>query len=263
VIDQNKAGKKIHNGFLWVYNNSHLKLVFFDYQKTRGKEAPKAILANYKGYLQTDGYEAYDDFDKEEHIVHLHCMAHARRYFIDALQSDNQRAEYVLEQMQQLYAIERSCREKGLSFDERKDIRQKESIPILEKLGDWMKEQYAILKLPKSPIGKAFAYSIKRWDKLCRYTQDGMLCIDNNPVENSIRPVALGRKNYLFCGSQESARRTAAIYSLPGSCKMQGIDPYIWLKDILTRLPKHQINKIKELLPHNWKPLQGQASHDK
>ena len=257
VIDQNKAGKKIHNGFFWVYHNSHLKLVFFDYQKTREKEGPQGILKNYKGYLQTDGYEAYDNLDKGPDIIHLHCMAHSRRYFIDALPTDKQRAGYVLEQMQQLYAVERSCREKQLSFEERKEVRQKQSVPIVEKLEKWMKEQYADKTvLPKSPIGKALAYSIKRWDKLCRYTLDGMLEIDNNPVENSIRPVALGRKNFLFCGSHDAAQRTAIIYSLLGSCKMHGIDPHVWLKDVLTRLPMHPINKIKELLPHNWKPKQ-------
>lgn len=259
VIDQNKAGKKIHNGFFWVYHNSHLKLVFFDYQKSREKEGPQGMLKDYKGYLQTDGYEAYDNFDKNEHIIQLNCMAHARRYFIDALPTDQQRAAYVLEQMQQLYAIDRSCREKKLPFEERKDVRQKEAVPILEKLAQWMKEQYQTV-LPKSPIGKALAYSIKRWEKLCRYTLDGMLEIDNNPVENSIRPVALGRKNYLFCGSHKAAERTAIIYSLLGSCKMQGIDPYVWLKDILARLPEHPINKVKELLPHNWKPMQVPTS---
>ncbi len=120
-------------------------------------------------------------------------MAHAGRYFMDALLTDNERSGYVLEQMQQLYAIERSCREKQLSFDERKEVRQKQSVPILEKLGEWMKEQFVQQKvLPKSPMGKAISYSLNRWDKLCRYTLDGMLEIDNNPVENSIRPVALG-----------------------------------------------------------------------
>lgn len=261
VIDQSKAGKKIHNGYFWVYNNSHLKLVFFDYQKTREKEGPQGILKDFKGFLQTDAYGAYDNFEESEDIVLLNCMAHARRYFIDALPTDKERAGYVLEQMQILYAIERSCREKKLTFDERKEVRQKKAIPILKELEEWMKEQYTnTTVLPKSPIGKALGYSLKRWDRLCRYTLNGMLEIDNNPVENSIRPVALGRKNYLFCGSHDAAQRTAIIYSLLGSCKMHGIDPYAWLKDVLTRLPMHPINKIKELLPHNWKPLQVPAS---
>ena len=126
-----------------------------------------------------------------------------------------------------------------------------------------MKEQFTQKKvLPGSPIGKAIAYSIKRWDKLRRYTENGMLSIDNNPVENSIRPVALGRKNYLFCGSHEAAQRTAMIYSLLRSCKMQGLHPYVWMKDILTRIPSHPVNKIKELLPNNWKPLQVPNAKD-
>jgi transposase len=252
VLDQSKTGKKIHNGFFWVYNNSIDKLVFFDYQPTRSKEAPQGILANFKGFLQTDGYDGYDNFDKSDHIIHLHCMAHCRRYFFDSLPTDKERSEYVLEHIGQLYAIERSCKEKNLSFDERKEIRQEKSVPILKKLGEWMTEQYALV-LPKSPIGKALAYSIKRWDKLCRYTTDGKLSIDNNLVENCLRPVALGRKNFLFCGSQNAAPRAAMMYSLIGTCKLQGIDPFIWLTDVLTRLPNHHINKIKELLPHNWK----------
>ena len=260
VLDQSKAGKKIHSGFFWVYHNSLQKLVFFDYQPSRKKEVPKEMLASFTGYLQTDGYEAYDDFDNREGVVHLHCMAHARRYFVDALSTDRQRAEYVLEQMQQLYAIERGCKEKELSFDERKAVRQKEAVPILQHLGQWMKEEQGKV-LPKSPIGKAFNYCFKRWEKLCRYTDDGILSIDNNPVENSIRPVALGRKNYLFCGSAEAARRTAIVYSLLGCCKLHGVDPYGWLKDALIRLPMHPINQVKDLLPHNWKPPQDQPSN--
>jgi transposase len=221
VLDQNKAGKKIHNGFFWVYHNSHKKLVFFDYQKTRSKEAPQGMLCEFQGYLQSDGYEVYDDFDKREGIVHLQCMAHARRYFVEALPTDKQRAEYVLEHIQQLYAIERSCREKELSFEERKHIRQKEAVPILENLRQRMKEEQTKV-LPKSPIGKALTYCLKRWDKLCRYTDNGRLSIDNNSIENSIRPLAVGRKNYLFCGSAEAAQRTAMVYSLLGCCKMQG-----------------------------------------
>jgi transposase len=255
VLDQEKSGKKVHHGFFWVYHTTVKKLVYFDYQKSRNRMAAQSILSTYKGYLQTDGYEVYDDFDGHEHIHHLLCMAHARRYFVDSLNTDKNRAEYALGQMQLLYAIERRSRDEGLSVEERKELRQKESIPILDSLGKWMKEQLLEV-LPKSPIGKALAYSIKRWEKLCVYTTDGRLSIDNNTVENSIRPVALGRKNYLFCGSGDAARRAAMIYSLLGSCKLHGINPLLWLTDVLTRLPMHPINQIKELLPHNWKPLQ-------
>ena len=131
-------------------------------------------------------------------------------------------------------------------------------------LGKWMTQEYTERKvLPKSPIGIAMAYSIKRWDKLMRYTTNGMLSIDNNPVENSLRPVALGRKNYLFAGSHEAAQRMAMIYSMVGSCKMQGVNPYLRLKDVLTRISMHPINKIKELLPHYWKQTQVQDTEIK
>jgi len=193
VLDQDKSGKKIHTGLFWVYNNSILKLVFFDYQRGRNKEAPQGILSEFKGHLQTDGYDSYDQFDKNENITHLHCMAHGRRYFIDAQPTDPERSAYALEQIQKLYAIQRTCKEKDLSYDQRKIIRQQQAVPILDALGKWMTAEYIQRKvLPKSPIGIAMAYSIKRWDKLILYTSNGMLAIDNNPVENSLRPVALG-----------------------------------------------------------------------
>jgi transposase len=255
VLDNNKQGKT-HRGYLWVYNNSPGKKVFFDYQEGRGSEGPEGILKEYKGYLQTDGYQVYNSFDQKEGITLLHCMAHARRYFVEARDNDSVRADYVLEQMQQLYAIERNCKEQELDYEQRREVRSKVAMPILESLGKWMKEQY-VQTLPKSPIGKALGYSIERWDRLCIYITNGMLNIDNNPVENSIRPVAIGRKNYLFCGSHEAAKRTAMLYSLLGTCKMNGINPFDWLKDVLERIPSHPINKIKELLPHKWSPLQN------
>lgn len=255
VLDKDKKGKS-HQGYFWVYNNSPGRLVFFDYQPGRDKAAPEGILKEYKGYLQTDGYVAYDGFEGREKITQLHCMAHARRKFVEAAANDKDRSEHVLGQMQVLYAIERRSRDEALSYEQRLELRQQEAMPILNELGKWMKEQYLSVT-PKSPIGEALAYSIRRWDKLSLYTTNGMLCIDNNPVENSIRPVALGRKNYLFCGSHEAAQRTAMLYSLLGTCKMHGINPTDWLKDVLQRIPAHPINRITELLPQNWKPRQS------
>jgi transposase len=251
VMDKDKKGET-HRGYYWVYQNSIDKIVFFDYQEGRGREGPVSILENFSGYLQTDGYAAYDIFDKRENITLIHCMAHARRMFNDALDNDRAVAAYALQQIQELYAIERTCREQQLSFEQIRTVRREQSVPILTELGKWMKEQY-ITALPKSAIGKALAYSIERWETLSRYTENGMLSIDNNPVENSIRPVALGRKNYLFAGSHEAARRSGMFYSLLGTCKMHGIEPYTWLKDVLQRIAAHPINKIQELLPQHWK----------
>ncbi|HEX8335031.1 MAG TPA: IS66 family transposase [Segetibacter sp.] len=253
VLDQDKKGTT-HRGYFWVYHNSHQRIVIFDYRKGRGREGPSEILKAFKGHLQVDGYQVYEDFGDQEHITLLHCMAHGRRKFTEAAENDKVRSEYVLQYMQQLYDIERQANKDKLSFDEIYQLRQQQAVPILEHLGKWMKEAYTQVT-PKSSIGKALAYSIERWEALSLYTSNGMLRIDNNPVENSIRPVAIGRKNYLFAGSHEAAQESAMIYSLLGTCKMHNINPWEWLKDILTRLPDHPINKIKELLPHNWKPL--------
>ena len=249
VLDRDKSGES-HKGFYWVYQNSIDRIVIFDYQEGRGREGPAKMLEHFEGYLQTDGYQVYDHFDARKDIRQIHCMAHARRKFTEALDNNETVAEYALSEIQKLYAIERKCKEEGLLSDEIKSRRQEQSLPLLESLGRWMKEQY-IHALPKSNIGEALAYSIKRWDTLSRYTENGMLSIDNNPVENSIRPVALGRKNYLFAGSHEAAKRSGMLYSLFGTCKLHGIEPYAWLKNTLQKIPSHPINKIQELLPHH------------
>lgn len=243
-----------HRGYFWAYHNSIEKIILFEYQPGRGREGPQAMLKDFKGRLQVDGYTAYDFFKEEKAITVLHCMAHARRKFYDATDNDKTRAEYALEQFAKLYAIERIAKEQQLDFTERLKLRKDEALPILQQLGRWMKQEY-IKVLPKSPIGQALGYSIERWDELTIYTTDGKLNIDNNPVENSIRPVAIGRKNYLFAGSHEAAQRSAMLYSLLGTCKQQGINPFVWLKDVLQRINNHPINTIAELLPHNWKPL--------
>ena len=252
VIDKDKRGET-HRGFYWVYQNSIDKIVLFDYQEGRGREGPMEILENFKGYLQTDGYAAYDIFDKRPGITLIHCMAHARRMFNDALDNDYERAFHALCEIQKLYEIERTGKEAGLNFEELKVVRCKEAAPILKRLWLWMQQQY-VQVLPKSAIGKALAYSMERWHKLSLYITDGRLKIDNNAVENSIRPVALGRKNYLFAGSHEAAKRSGMLYSLLGTCKMHGIEPYGWLKGVLQRIADHPINRIQELLPHRYEP---------
>ena len=249
VLDKDKSNG-VHRGYYWVYQDSIKKVVFFDYQESRGREGPSGILENFSGYLQTDGYAVYEVFDKRKQITLIHCMAHARRMFHDALENDEYRSSYALEQIQKLYAIERMCKEESLGFAQILELRQEKAVPVLESLGKWMKEQY-LQVTPKSPIGKAIAYTLERWTRLSLYAENGMLNIDNNPVENSIRPVALGRKNYLFAGSHYAAQRSGMLYSLLGTCKMHGIEPYSWLRDTLERIATHPINRISELLPHN------------
>jgi len=252
VLDRDKKGST-HRGYYWVYHSPLKRLVFFDYKEGRGREGPKELLENFIGFLQTDGYSVYNIFDTDT-ITLFNCMAHARRKFDEAKNNDQVRAEYVLKQMRELYAIEHKAKELAMDFEQRKELRQKESIPVLNELYSWFKDNITQV-LPQSAIGTAIAYSLSRWDKLKIYTQNGKLEIDNNLVENSIRPVALGRKNYLFAGSHEGARRAAMIYSLMGSCKKNNIDPLTWLRDVIARLPDHKANQLHLLLPNNWAPL--------
>ena len=255
VLDKAKKGTT-HRGYYWVYHAPLSRLVLFDYREGRGREGPGECLKDFTGYLQTDGYALYDDYDNRAGITLFHCMAHARRKFDEALENDKDRAAYVLTQMQKLYALEQTGREQSLSIEELYSLRQQQALPIVESLKTWMMDAYSKV-IPQSTIGKALSYSLQRWDKLCLYTQDGRLLIDNNLVENAIRPVAIGRKNYLFAGSHNGARRAAMLYSFLGTCKINNVNPFEWLKDILSRMPSHSVNNLQELLPNNWVPSQS------
>lgn len=216
VLDKTKKGST-HRGYYWLYHDVGGGLVCFDYQTGRGRDGPAHMLKGYQGYLQTDGYGVYDKFENVEGITMLWCMAHARRYFEKAKENDPERANHFLTQAQSLYLLERQMTEKQLDWDRKAALRLKVAMPILRNLQQWLTvEQQNVL--PKSAIGKAIAYSRGKWNRLIRYTQSGGLMIDNNLIENQIRPLALGRKNYLFAGSHQGARNSAIIYSLIGSC---------------------------------------------
>lgn len=251
VLDKDKKGTT-HRGYYWVYHAVKESLVFFDYREGRSREGPSEILKNYKGYLQTDGYGVYDDFGQKEGITLIHCMAHARRYFEKALGNHKEAAEHALKQIQELYKVERRCREAGITGEERKQIREEEATTVLEGLHNWMVEQYERVN-PSSALGEAISYSLKRWKGLTHYISNGDLEIDNNLIENAIRPVAIGRKNYLFAGSHEAAQRAAIMYSLFACCKKNNVNPQEWLIDVLNRISDHSINRIEELLPNKWK----------
>lgn len=249
VLDSEKKGSA-HQGYLWAYRDVLENLVLFEYQRGRNKEGPAKMLKDFKGFLQTDGYAAYDQFYHREGVQMLHCMAHARRYFNEAEDNDKQRSVYAMQVFGDVYEIERQIRD--LSADERRKSRQEVTLPKLKAFHAWMTEQYRAVT-PKSPIGKALEYSLKRWRELELFTTDGQLEIDNNKIENEIRPIALGRKNFLFAGSHESAQRIAMIYSLLASCKASGIDPLKWLTQALEELPNRTVNETGDLLPK--KPL--------
>ncbi len=248
VLDRQKKGKT-HLGYYWVYYAVLQKTLIFDYQKGRGEKAPKAMLENFKGYLQTDGYVVYDKYAKKEDITHVACMAHARRYFDKALSNDKERAESILLKIQRLYQIEKFAKENELDFDQIKELRLKEALPIFNELGKYLYDNLNTT-LPKSPIGKAISYMLARWQSLMAYMYDGALNIDNNLVENSIRPTAIGRKNYLFAGSHSGAEKAAMFYTFFGSCKINNVNPYKWLLYVLDNIHKYSADNLDELFPN-------------
>ena len=245
VLDKNKKGDT-HLGYLWVYHAVLSKLCVFDYQKGRGTDAPRQMLTDYRGALQTDGYKVYDHYCLSKEIKHLACWAHARRYFEKALSQDKKRASYVLEEIQKLYAIERKTAD--LSTEERHAVRLEESLPIINDLGKWMHRERNMV-LPKSLIGKAIEYCTKLWASLITYLEDGNFHIDNNAIENKIRPVALGRKNYLFAGSHNGAQRTAMFYTFFANCKLNNVNPEKWLNKVLEVIADYPCNKLHDLFP--------------
>jgi transposase len=255
VLKVKKTGKKgkSHTGYYWVYYDPIDKHVVFIFDPGRGRKYAASHLQNFSGKLQTDGLSVYDAFDKLEDTTLLGCMAHVRRKFIEALTNDKKRAEQVIEPIQQLYAIERQAREENYTPAQRLELRQEKAAPIMAGLKTKLDDLYHSPEvLPKSAIGQAVRYALGRWKYLERYLDDGQVEIDNNLVENAIRPVALGRKNYLFAGSEEGARWGAIIYTLIGSAVRHGHDPLEYLSDVLRRLPESKTSSLHELFPANW-----------
>lgn len=247
---------KSHRGYYWVYYDPISKSALFDYHPGRGQEFPYQSLKDFTGIIQTDGYSVYEALEKHlPNIERTACLAHARRKFKDALKNDPQNAKEALFLIQRLYAIETQARENALSHSQRLELRGEKAQPIWISFQQWIKQKAIDPDiLPKSPIGKAISYTATRLPYLARYLSDGKLEIDNNLVENSIRPIALGRKNYLFAGSEQAAKYGGLFYSLLASCKAQNIDPATYLFDVIETLPNLPINKIHQLLPKNWKP---------
>jgi transposase len=247
---------KSHRGYFWVYYDPISQSALFDYHPGRGEEFPYQSLQDFSGIIQTDGYSVYEALQRHlPQIERAACLAHARRKFKEALKNDPRNAQEALFLIQQLYAIERQAREQKLNYKQRLDLRLEKAQPIWDAFQSWIKENAldpAIL--PKSPIGKAINYTAKRLPYLAKYLTDGKLEIDNNLVENAIRPIALGRKNYLFAGSEQAAQYAGLFYSLLATCKALDIDPATYLLDVIETIPNHPINQIEQLLPKNWKP---------
>ena len=255
----NRGKHKAEKEYLWMVRSVMEKLVIFHYDMgSRSGSVIESLVSQYhfKGYLQCDGFAGYETAFKTNPDVRLvNCMAHIRRDFEHALGENKKEAEYGLAQIQYMYRIEHCCDKAGLSSDGRKAKRRELTRPIMEAMKTWM-ETEGIKYSPQSLIGKAVSYAYTRWDNMMRCLEDGRLLLDNNLAENAIRPIALGRKNYLFCGNHEAAVNMSVICSLLATCKAHDVNPRDYLKDIIAQMPYHKKSADKELLnllPHKWK----------
>jgi hypothetical protein len=254
VLDPGRGRTK--KGRLWVYvrddrpcgDPTPPAAVFF-YSPDRKGERPADHLAHFSGFLQADAYPGFDALYGER-ITEIACWSHARRKIFDAHESTKSPiAADALQKIGELYKIEKALR--GRPPDRRRDVRQEAAKPRLIALRVWFEAQIAKLP-PKGGLAQAIRYALSNWTALTRYADDGRLEIDNNRAENTLRGVALGRKNWLFAGSDSGGTRAAAIYSLIETCKLNGVDPFAYLRDVLGRIADHKINRVDELLPWNW-----------
>ncbi len=253
---QDKARTHVRKGYLWPYIDT-ANNVYFDYTTIRNREGPESILTGYTGHIQADAFFGYDNLYGDDKATETACWGHARRKFHDALETDPVRAHEMLALIGELYVIERKARDDGLELDEIKALRQTFSKPILNDQIRILLDRWALDSaiLPKSPLRKAITYALNQWEALKEYLSDGMLSIDNNLAEGVIKLVALGRRNWLFAGSDQGAKRAAILYSLIASCRLCKVDPLVYLRDVLDRINTHPARRIAELLPHRWKEL--------
>ena len=235
-------------GRLWTYLDPLGPQVVFDATATHERDGPEAFLAPFRGALQADAYAGYDALYQSGAVLEFGCWAHARRRFVEALTTDPQ-AALVVALIQQLYQVERASAD--LTADARRALRRDQSVLLLARI-DVVRQELARTVLPKSPLGDAVRYLTNQWTALQRFVDDGRVAIDNNRAENQLRVVAVGRKNWLFAGSLEGARRAALLYSLVQSCKLVDVSPFEYLKDVLLRIATHPHRLIGQLTPKGW-----------
>lgn len=257
VLDRTRD--RTREGRLWaLVGDSNHPYVVFAYSPNKKQDFILSLLGRYEGYLQADAAKGYDALFKRPQILEVGCWAHARRGFYEALPSDEIRALLALATIRQLYDIEGQA--KLLDDAGRCTLRQEQAKPAIEKFGGWLTEQLAEV-LPKSPMAQAIGYVQRQWTALNRYLEDGTLAIDNNAVERELRRVAVGRGNWLFCGSDRGGESAATLYSLVATCKRHGVEPWAYFADVLERISTHPASRIEELLPDRWKALRPCSSH--
>ena len=251
VIDNEKH--RAVKGYIWAVRDAVCGDVYFHYDMgSRGGDTARKLIGAYRGTVQTDGYEVYEAYEGAPGKRLIGCWAHARRKFVEALDEDRKHASEALVYIGRLYGIEKEMQEAGLDPESIRKRRLEESYKIIQEFENWM-NSVAGRFAPKSRMGKALVYTYTLLPRLSRYVLDGRYNIDNNGVENAIRPLAIGRKNYLFCGNHDAAVRAAIVYSLFSSCKAHGVDVRSWLEDTLKRIPTEKA--VDQLLPCTWQAL--------
>ena len=252
----NNEKHKASKAYLWMVRSVMTKLVFFHYDK--GSRAGKVVvdlLKNYQGAVQTDGYQAYSIYEQKQGVLLLGCWAHARRKFSESIEEDKAGAEYALAQIAKLYQVEEMATDQEMDYGQRAELRKRLAYPILCVFEKWIVGYYP-KALPGGRMSKALAYTYNLFMRLSRYHLDGRYLPDNNLAENAIRPLAVGRKGYLFCGNHEAAENAAIMYSLLGCCKASDVNPREWLTDVFSKIALYNSNynlDLADLLPHHWK----------
>jgi transposase len=245
---------RTRTGRIWTYvGDAEHPYTVYDYTATRSRDGPDAFLKTFTGYLQADAYSGYDQLyaDAERGVIEVACWAHARRKFYEAQSSEIMRSMVMLAYVRLLYDVEREADDRNLEGDDRRAMRQAKSLPILTDIHAYLERERSQV-LPKSPEGQAIAYTLSNWKALVRYCEDGDLAIDNNGAERSLRGVAVGRKNWMFFGSDNGGRTAAVLNSLIASCKRLHIDPFAYLRDVFARIAAHPKSQLGDLLPDKW-----------
>ena len=248
---------KTTTGYLWAYRtlpSDPVQAVIFDFAMNRSQEHPKRVLAGFAGTLQVDGYSGYNEVLSRETVIEAGCLAHARRKLVDVFKvTGSPIAKEAIARIAALYQIEHDIDDLGVSILDRQRIRHERSRPLMKALHEWLVLCRARAS-PRSSLAQALQYSLNRWTALCRYLDDGRLPLDTNAVENAMRPVCLGRRNWLFAGSEAGGQRAAQIYSLLVTAKLNGLEPLAYLTDVLERLPTARMRDLDAMLPWNWQP---------